>query len=193
VRLVAQQIGRAERGDDTAGLHYGEIHVALRPLSGSQAKIAEDEVRDALEKYPGASFATKTFLTERMEVVVSGARARVIIQVFGDDLDVLDQKGQEIVQVVSRIRGAVDTRIESPPGTPQMVVRLQPTALLQFGFQPGMCSTPCRPLTRERPSDRRTRATACSTSWACSIQAFVNGPMPLGRSCCRTQKACACP
>ena len=136
VRLVAQQIGRAERGDDTAGVHISEIHVDLKPLSGSQAEKAEDDVREALEKFPGASFATKTFLTERMEEVVSGARAAVNIQVFGDDLDVIDQKAQEIVQLVSGIRGAVDTQIESPPGTPQMVVRLKPAALLQFGFQP---------------------------------------------------------
>ena len=71
-----------------------------------------------------------------MEEVVSGARAAVNIQVFGDDLDVIDQKAQEIVQLVSGIRGAVDTQIESPPGTPEMVVRLKPAALLQFGFQP---------------------------------------------------------
>lgn len=136
VRLVSQQIGRAERGDDTAGVHYSEIHVDLKPLNGSEAAQAENDVREALEKYPGASFATKTFLTERMEEVVSGARAQVMIQVFGDDLDVLDHKGHEIVQVVSGIRGAVETQIESPPGTPEIVVRLQPAALLQFGFQP---------------------------------------------------------
>ncbi len=136
VRVVSQQIGRAERGDDTAGVHYSEIHVDLKPLSGSQTATAEDQVRDALEDFPGASFATKTFLTERMEEVVSGARAQVTIQVFGDDLDVIDQKAQDIVRLVSGVRGAVDTQIESPPGTPQMVVRLKPAALLQFGFQP---------------------------------------------------------
>jgi Cu/Ag efflux pump CusA len=136
VRLVSQQIGRAERGDDTAGVHVSEIHVDFKPLTGTAAEQAEDQVRDTLDKFPGASFATKTFLTERMEEVVSGARAPVNIQVFGDDLDVLDEKAQEIVRLVSGIRGAVDTQIDSPPGTPQMVVRLRAAALLQFGFQP---------------------------------------------------------
>src|SRR5205085_6858757 len=37
VRLVAQQIGRAEQGDDTPGVHYSEIHVDLKPLGGSAA------------------------------------------------------------------------------------------------------------------------------------------------------------
>ena len=136
VRLVAQQIGRAEQGDDTAGVHYSEIHVDLKPLGGSDAEQAETDVRDSLEKIPGASFATKTFLTERMEEVVSGARAQVVIQVFGDDLDVIDQKAQEVLRLAATTPGAVDTQLESPAGTPEMVIRLRPEALLQFGFQP---------------------------------------------------------
>ena len=136
VRSVAQQIGRSELGDDTPGVHYSEIHVDLKALSGGEEARAEDEVRDILSQFHGASFSTKTFLTERMEEVVSGSQAEVVVQVFGDDLDVLDQKAQEVARVVGATRGAVDTQIESPPGTPQLVVSLEPRALLQFGFQP---------------------------------------------------------
>jgi CzcA family heavy metal efflux pump len=136
VRAVAQQIGRSELGDDTPGVHYSEIHVDLKPLSGSEETRAEDEIRDLLNEFHGASFSTRTFLTERMEEVVSGAQADVVVQVFGDDLDALDQKAREVAQIVGATRGAVDTQIESPPGTPQLVVRLRPPALLQFGFQP---------------------------------------------------------
>jgi Cu/Ag efflux pump CusA len=71
-----------------------------------------------------------------MEEVVSGSQADVVVQVFGDDLDVLDRKAEEVARVVGATRGAVDTQLESPPGTPQLVVSLQPRALLQFGFQP---------------------------------------------------------
>jgi CzcA family heavy metal efflux pump len=136
IRLVAQQIGRAELGDDTAGPHYSEIHIDLKPLRGSEAERAETEIRDALEHIPGASFSTKTFLTERMEEVVSGARAAVVVQIFGDDLDVIDQKAKEVLQVIAGIRGAVDAQVESPPGTPELAIRLRPEKLLQFGFQP---------------------------------------------------------
>jgi Cu/Ag efflux pump CusA len=136
VRFVAQQIGRAEQFDDTNGVHYSEIHVDLKPLDGSAAEQAENDVRDALEHIPGASFSTKTFLKERMEEVVSGARAQVVVQVFGDDLDVIDQKAQDVLRLVASLPGAVDTQLESPAGTPEMVIRLRPEALLQFGFQP---------------------------------------------------------
>lgn len=136
VRRVAQQIGRAELGIDTAGVHYSELHVDLRPLSGREAIRAESRVRDILGEFPGPSFATKTFLTERMEELSSGAKAQVVIRVFGDDLDVIDQKAREVLQVVGGIRGAVDAQLASPPGTPQLMIRLRPQRLLQFGFQP---------------------------------------------------------
>ena len=76
VRLVAQQIGRAEQFDDTPGVHTSEIHVDLKPLGGSAAEQVETEIRETLDKIPGASFATKTFLAERMEEVVSEACAQ---------------------------------------------------------------------------------------------------------------------
>ncbi len=136
VRRVAQQIGRAELGIDTAGVHYSEFHVDLRPLNGGEAIRAESRVRDILSEFPGPSFSTKTFLTERMEELSSGAKAQVVIRVFGDDLDVIDQKAREVLQVVGGIRGAVDAQVASPPGTPQLIIRLLPQRLLQFGFQP---------------------------------------------------------
>jgi CzcA family heavy metal efflux pump len=136
VRRVAQQIGRAELGIDTAGVHYSEFHIDLKPLSGEQAIQAESRIRDILSEFPGASFETKTFLTERMEEVSSGARAQVVIRVFGDNLDTIDQKAREVLQVIGRVRGAVEAHLASPPGTPQLMIRLQPQRLLQFGFQP---------------------------------------------------------
>lgn len=136
VRRVAQQIGRAELGIDTAGVHYSEIHIDLRPLASEGTRGAEDRVRDILSQFPGPSFATRTFLSERIEELSSGATAQVVIRVFGDDLDAIDQKAREVLHVVGSIRGASDTQLASPPGTPQLVIRLRPERLLQFGFQP---------------------------------------------------------
>ncbi len=136
VRRVAQQIGRAELGIDTDGVQYSEIHVDLRPLSGQREIQAESKVRDILDRIPGPSFETKTFLTERIEEVSSGAKAQVVVRVFGDDLDVIDQKAREVLQVLGGIHGAVDAQLASPPGTPQLIVRLRRNRLLQFGFQP---------------------------------------------------------
>jgi len=135
IRSVAQQIGRAERADDTWGTNYTELHVDLHPLSGQEAEAAESEIRAALTTFPGAYFSIRTFLAERIEETLSGATAQVIINVFGDDLNVIDAKAREIARAIGQIRGAVDVQVASPPGTPEMIVRLRPERLQQFGFR----------------------------------------------------------
>ncbi|HZT30105.1 MAG TPA: efflux RND transporter permease subunit [Bryobacteraceae bacterium] len=133
---VAQQIGRAEKADDTWGTHYSEIHVELQPLAGEEAEGVEDEIRAALVKFPGVSFAIREFLAERIEETISGVTAQVVIKIFGDDLDLLDRKAREVAQAVAGVRGAADVQVESPPGAPQIIVRLRPERLRQFGFRP---------------------------------------------------------
>ncbi len=134
VRSVSQQTGRAELADDTWGTHYSEFNVDLKPLAGAEAEAAQFQIRQALAKFPGVNFAVKTFLTERVEETLSGYTASVIINVFGHDLDALDTTAQEIARLLNTIAGAADVQVQSPPGTPQLVIRLKPAALARWGF-----------------------------------------------------------
>ncbi|HEX7363450.1 MAG TPA: efflux RND transporter permease subunit [Bryobacteraceae bacterium] len=136
VRTVAQQIGRAELGIDTDGVNYSEFQIDLKPISGREAVQAESKIRDVLSQFPVASFSVNTFLTERMQEISSGVGAQVVIRVFGDNLDAIDQKARQILQVLAGIPGAVDAQLASPPGAPQLIIRLRPQRLLQFGFRP---------------------------------------------------------
>ncbi len=136
IRSVAQRVGRAELGDDTWGTHYSEFEVDLQPLQGEEAELVQAEIRQTLAKFPGVYFALKPFLTERIEETITGVTAQVVIKIFGDDLDAIDQKAREVAAVVAKITGAADVQVQSPPGQPQIVVRLRPERLKQFGFQP---------------------------------------------------------
>ncbi|HVW87776.1 MAG TPA: efflux RND transporter permease subunit [Bryobacteraceae bacterium] len=138
VRLVSQQIGRAEAGDDTEGVHSSEIHIDLKPGSSEDPEKTEEELREAVANVPGPSVSINPFLAERMDEIIAGSTAQVVVNVFGDDLDLLDQKAAEIARVLNSVKGATDVRVESPPGTPQLTVRLRPDRLRQFGFQPGV-------------------------------------------------------
>ena len=77
-----------------------------------------------------------SFLAERMEETISGTTAEVVINVFGDDLDALDSISAEIQGIISKMNGAVDPLVQSQPGAHEMVMRLKPDRLIQFGFQP---------------------------------------------------------
>jgi CzcA family heavy metal efflux pump len=136
VRSVAQRVGRAEKDEDTVGTHYSEFEVDLKPLEGEQAEFAQSEIRNVLAQFPGVNFAVKTFLSERVEETLSGYTYSVVVNVFGNDLDVLDKKAGEIATVLGKIPGATDVLIQSPPGTPQIMVRLRKEDIFRWGFKP---------------------------------------------------------
>ncbi len=136
IASVAQQVGRAEKADDIWGSHYSEFYVNLRPLTGEEGERVETEIRDSAAKFPGAYFAIRTFLAERIEEVISGVNAEVVIKIYGEDLDAIDRKAREVAKVISGVRGAAEVQVESPAGAPETVIRLRPERLKQFGFQP---------------------------------------------------------
>lgn len=134
VRAVGLRAGRAEKADDTWGTHYSEMDVDLKPLQGEEAESAQADIRKALAKFPGLNFAVKTFLTERVEETLSGYTASVVVNVYGNDLDTLDNKAQEVAKALGRVAGATEIQVQSPPGTPQLVVKLRADQIARWGF-----------------------------------------------------------
>jgi CzcA family heavy metal efflux pump len=136
VRSVSQEAGRAENGEDIAGPQSSEFHVELQPVKGGDPDVVESEIRARLMQFPGATFSIESPLGERMEETLSGAGAQFVVDIFGDNLDALDQKAAEVRQVLEKIPGAVDVNLTAQPGLPEMAVRLRPERLLQYGFRP---------------------------------------------------------
>jgi len=134
IRTVAQRVGRAEKADDTWGTHYSEFEVDLKELNGEEMEQAQSEIRKTLASFVGVNSAVKTFLTERVEETLSGYTASVVVNIYGNNLDVLDAKAQETAQVLSGISGATDVQVQSPPGMPLLAVRLRKDDLLRWGF-----------------------------------------------------------
>lgn len=136
VRMVAQRVGRAEAYEDTWGSYYSEMEVDLKPLNGTQSDRALSAIRGVLSKFPGISYSVETFLSERIEETLSGYTAAVVVSVYGNNLNVLDREAGEIAKTLRTIPGATDVALQSPPGMPQVVVRLRPRDVARWGFDP---------------------------------------------------------
>ena len=136
VRSIAQRVGRAAFADDTYDSNYSEFEVDLKPLNGDEIETAQANIRKILATVPGGNFSINTFLTERIEEVVSGYRAPVVVNIFGNDLDLLDRKAREIAALLGAVRGAADVQVRSPPGMPQLTIRLRKEDLERWGFDP---------------------------------------------------------
>ncbi len=137
VATVEQQAGRAEQGEDTWEPNRCEFHVELKEnVPGKEQAQLMDQIRDILDGFPGIQSEVVTFLGDRISETISGESAPVVVNVFGDDLDVIDDKAREIAQVLGGVPGAAEVQVKSPPGAPRMAVRLRSDRLTQLGFRP---------------------------------------------------------
>jgi len=136
IQSVEEQVGRAQGGEDTWGPHRGEMHVELKPSAGVNQAEVQDAIRDVLAKYPGVQSEVLTFLGDRIGETIAGETAQVVLNIFGDDLDVLDAKAQAVAAALAKVPGAADVQISAPPGAPRLAVKLRPDRLTQLGFRP---------------------------------------------------------
>ncbi len=143
VQSVTQWVGRAQNAPDTFGMHYSEIEVEIGPLPADDQEAVLEGIRKKLTTvpgepgvapFPGVSFGVNTFLAERIEETVSGYAAEFVVEIFGQDLDLLDRDANAVAQALAGIPGARDIMIQSPPGTPQLEFRLDPERLAQRGL-----------------------------------------------------------
>jgi CzcA family heavy metal efflux pump len=130
---VAQRAGRAELGEDAFGPHYSEFEVELKPLTGRAAVSVLDEVRARLAVIPGVNFTVMPYLTERIEEVVSGDAAPVVVKLFGNDLDSLDVASTHVGALVRGLRGAADVNASTGAVSPMALVQFRPNALAAAG------------------------------------------------------------
>lgn len=137
VESVSQWAGRAERGADTYGSHYSEYEVRLKPMSGREQQLVFDQLRSILKNFPGIVYEANTFLTERVNETLSGYTAPIVVNIYGHDLDTLDQKAREIAAIMQAIPGAADVQLRSPPATPIMDIHLDLAKLQHYGLRPG--------------------------------------------------------
>jgi CzcA family heavy metal efflux pump len=137
VRSVAQRIGRAELSEDTWGTHYTEFEVDLVPLVGDEAESVEADFRRVLARFPGVNFAIRGFLSERIEETLTGSTAEIVVRAYGEDLDSLDAASRLVADVLRSVPGAADVQYDSPPVTPEVMVRVRPGDAAMLGLSSG--------------------------------------------------------
>ena len=136
VRSVAQRAGRAELGTDTNGTHQSELDVNMQAVNAAQVQAAQDGIRRVLAQVPGAVLTSNSFLTERINETLSGYGAAVVVNIFGNNLDELDREAAQIARVLASVPGGTEVQVQSPPGMPEILIRLRKDDLARWGFDP---------------------------------------------------------
>jgi CzcA family heavy metal efflux pump len=130
---TALKAGRSELGEDTWGPEQAELMLALDPREENYGPLVA-EVRRRLASFPGFSFSVKQFLKERMEEVISGATAEVVVRIQGPDLAVLREEAARDAAAMVSIRGADQVQVERQVEMPQVEIRFDREAAARYGL-----------------------------------------------------------
>ena len=132
------RIGRPEAGSHPHPVNFAEIHVELKqPASGSIGAAARtrivSDLRKALSGYPGVNVNFSQPIQNAFEELLSGTRAYFALKLYGENLDVLRTKSEEIRHAISDIPGVVDLAVEQSYGQPQLQVKLKHHTMAHLG------------------------------------------------------------
>ncbi len=138
VTYVFSAIGRAEIGGDPEPISNNELVVGLKPqtewtTADNRGELIEIFQED-LSEYPGILLNFSQPIATRVDELLSGVRAQLAIKLFGEELEILQEKGQEIEAVVKSISGASDVQMEQISGEAQLVVTADREALARYGL-----------------------------------------------------------
>ena len=140
VKTIVSKCGAPAVATDSMSLNQCDVFVMLNPIddwkSGwSKEKLIEEMAKKLESEVPGAaSFGFMQPIEMRVNELIAGTRGDVAIKLFGDDLDVLAQKGEEINRVIGTIQGAVENKAEVTTGLPQLQIKPDRTAIARYGI-----------------------------------------------------------
>jgi Cu/Ag efflux pump CusA len=136
VRSVAEQIGRAENGQDPDAPNKSEFEIQLDPSRAVTTGELDTRVRAVFAQFPNQLVEIYSVLAERIGETLSGEVAPFFVSVFGTDLDRNDQVAEEIAALLRQWPESGTVRLAVPPRQPELQLRLRPERLGLYGLQP---------------------------------------------------------
>jgi len=138
VKSAVSSLGRGESPADPQGQNESTPIVSLKarsewPKGWDQDDIAE-AIRDKLKVLPGVQIVMAQPISDRVDEMVTGVRSDVAVKLFGDDLDVLKQKADDIARVAAAISGAQDIRVERVTGQQYLSIDIDRQAIARYGL-----------------------------------------------------------
>lgn len=138
IATVICRTGRPDLATDPMGVYQTDVYVMLKPQSAwrkglSKAKLV-DELRQRVNKnVPGASFNFTQLIAMRVDELVSGVRSDVAVKLFGEDMDVLEKKAQQIERTLQAVAGVTDLQTEKLTGGDQLLIIPDRERMARYG------------------------------------------------------------
>jgi cobalt-zinc-cadmium resistance protein CzcA len=137
VASVVTQVGRPDDGTDPKGPYNLEIKADLTPRGSWRFASKDDMIADMTQKIrvmPGIQTNFSQVIEDNLNEAISGARGEIVVKVFGPDLQILEDKSQQIADVLNGIRGAADVGVFKIGGQTELTVTLDRNRMARYGI-----------------------------------------------------------
>ena len=140
VAQVYSRTGSPEVATDPMAIDQSDVYVSLKPTDEwpkgrSKTDLIEAMKKRLEEEAPGAAYSFSQPIQMRMqELIEGGSRSDIAIKLYGDDLETLRLKADQIAAVVKKVTGAADVRAERVAGLPYLRIRIRRDALARHGL-----------------------------------------------------------
>jgi len=138
VKTIVSRIGSPEIATDPMGPNLSDMFVILKPKDEwKDAKTMDDvkdRIREELEKIPGIGLNITQPIAMRVDELISGVKSQIAVKLFGDDMDTLKEKAEEIARTVSGVKGVEDLRVEQTAGQPYLTMDIDRRKIARYGI-----------------------------------------------------------
>jgi cobalt-zinc-cadmium resistance protein CzcA len=136
--IVVSRTGQTGVALDTRGVDKTGYVGIFKPKSEWKRDISKEEVtnemRKALESIAGITYGFSQPIQCRIDELVAGTKAQLIVKLFGEDIDVLRDKSAEIAKALSTIKGGTDLNTEKVSGQPYLTVNIDRAKIARYGL-----------------------------------------------------------
>lgn len=145
---VVSKIGTAEVPTDPMAIEEADVMITLRPKGEWVSAQTKDELaekmKESLSVIRGAQFNFTQPIQLRFNELMTGVKSDIAIKIFGEDLDTLLQKAEQVAAIAKGVQGAADVKVQQADGLPQLMVRYDREQLARYGLSVSSLNTTVR-------------------------------------------------
>lgn len=136
---VTRTTGTAEASEHVHPVCHSHYNIELLPREERKRGFAEitQDMRERLDDIPGLAVLFEQPIANKLAEMLTGTEGELSVKLFGPDLDVLNEKVEEVRAALAGVRGVADLQVEQTSGIPQLVIRLDRARMALHGVSVG--------------------------------------------------------
>jgi CzcA family heavy metal efflux pump len=135
VRNVSAHVGRAVMSDKLTTINSGELWVSIDPAADYETTVAA--VKEMVAGYPGLFREVLTYQEAKVREELTGTGESLVVRVYGEKMDIIRKKAEEVKQVLAKIDGIVDPKVQYPQERPILEIEVDLDNAKRYGLKPG--------------------------------------------------------